>query len=454
MNINRKNIPEPSSKCSFSLPKIEEFKTGNSFNVIFVRKVNLPIIRFSYLSEIGSRIDPENQKGLANLFGMVLDEGAGGLSAIELKEEFQLLGTNFSVNINKDFSSLSFLSLKENFEKSLELVSLILNKPEFEEQSFKREKGKILTSLQQVKDSADVIADLAFNNLIFDRKIPYAFPTAGYPDQINNLTINDVTAFYSNFFKKSRPYLIAVGDFEKETLVKIIDDKLAHVKDNIELNNFQGKQISKNTSIFFVDKKDSVQSEIRIGHVTARRNENDFYSKVILNSILGGQFTSRLNHNLREEKGYTYGVHSSFSYYKYAGTFYVTTSVATDYTAPAISEIMKELNKIQEGVNEEELNFAKSSIIKRFPANFETYGQIAGNLSSKIKHSLPNNYFDNYLSRIAEVTSEDITDTALKNLSPDNAVIIVVGDKQKILPQLKELKLGDITEVGIFGEEL
>ena len=127
MIVNRKEIPKPGNEPKFSLPKIEEFKTSNSFNIIFVHKDNLPIIKFLYISEIGSRIDPENKKGLGNLFGMVLDEGAGGLNAIELKEEFQLLGTNFSINTNKDSTSLSLLSLKENFERSLELVNLILN---------------------------------------------------------------------------------------------------------------------------------------------------------------------------------------------------------------------------------------------------------------------------------------------------------------------------------------
>ncbi len=454
MRINRKDIPKPGDKPNFFLPNIEEFVTPNSFKVVFVRKENLPIIRFSYLNEIGSMNDPENQKGLANLFGMVLDEGAGGLNAIELKEEFQLLGTNFSINTNKDSTSLSFLCLKENFERSLELVNLILNEPEFEEQSFAREKGKILTSLQQVQDSADVIADLAFENLLFDRKEPYAFPAAGYPEHINKLTKDNIVNYYGNVFKNSAPYLVVVGDVEKDKLAQIIDNKLLPITNHVESNSLNENFNSKKTKIYFVDKKDSVQSEIRVGHLTGRRNEKDFYSKVLLNTVLGGQFTSRLNLNLRENKGYTYGVHSSFSYHKYAGSFYITTSVETKYTEAAINEIISEMEKIRQGVTEDELNFAKSSITKNFPSNFETYGQITNNLSSKIKHSLPDNYFDNYLNKISDVTIDEIKDSALKNVLPDNAVILVVGDKEKILLQLKDLKFGGVTEVGIFGQEL
>ena len=332
MNVNRKEIPKPGNEPKFSLPKIEEFKTSNSFNIIFVHKDNLPIIKFLYISEIGSRIDPENKKGLGNLFGMVLDEGAGGLNAIELKEEFQLLGTNFSINTNKDSTSLSLLSLKENFERSLELVNLILNEPEFAEQSFKREKGKILTSLQQVQDFADITADLAFDSLIFNRNEPYAYPTEGYPEHINNLSVKNLLDLYKDVFKKSESRLIVVGDIAKDKLGQIVDDKLVPLKNHIDIIGEEGSVKKDKTKIYFVDKKDSVQSEIRIGHLTLKRSENDFYSKVILNTILGGQFTSRLNLNLREDKGYTYGVHSSFSYHKYAGSFYVTTSVATEYT--------------------------------------------------------------------------------------------------------------------------
>ena len=454
MIVNRKDIPQPGNEPKFSLPKIEEFKTSNSFNIIFVQKNNLPIIRFSYISEIGSRIDPENQKGLANLFGMVLDEGAGGLNAIELKEEFQLLGTNFSINTNKDSTSLSFLSLKENFERSLELVNSILNKPEFSEQSFSRERGKILTSLRQVQDSADITADLAFDSLIFNRNEPYAYPTAGYPDHINNFSVKNVLDFYKDIFKKSEPHLIVVGDIAKDKLEKIVDDKLVPIKNHIDINGSEGNVKKTKTKIYFVDKKDSVQSEIRIGHLTSKRNENDFYSKVLLDTILGGQFTSRLNLNLREDKGYTYGVHSSFSYHKYAGSFYVTTSVATEYTGAAISEIINEMKKIHQGVTKDELIFAKSSITKRFPSNFETYGQITSNLSNKIKHLLPDNYFDNYLNKISGVTIDKIKDSALRNIQPENAVILVVGNKEKILSQLKDLKFGEATEVGIFGQEL
>ena len=454
MIVNRKEIPKPGNEPKFSLPKIEEFKTSNSFNIIFVHKDNLPIIKFLYISEIGSRIDPENKKGLGNLFGMVLDEGAGGLNAIELKEEFQLLGTNFSINTNKDSTSLSLLSLKENFERSLELVNLILNEPEFAEQSFKREKGKILTSLQQVQDFADITADLAFDSLIFNRNEPYAYPTEGYPEHINNLSVKNLLDLYKDIFKKSESRLIVVGDIAKDKLGQIVDDKLVPLKNHIDIIGEEGSVKKDKTKIYFVDKKDSVQSEIRIGHLTLKRSENDFYSKVILNTILGGQFTSRLNLNLREDKGYTYGVHSSFSYHKYAGSFYVTTSVATKYTGAAISEIINELKNIHQGVTKDELIFAKSSITKSFPSNFETYGQIASNLSSKIKHSLPGNYFDKYLNKISDVTIDELIALALKNIRPENAVIMIVGDKEKILPQLKNLKFGEVTEVGIFGQEL
>lgn len=451
--LNREFIPKPFLKGSFSLPKIEEFETSNSYKIIFVHKKNLPIVRFSYVLELGSRFDPADKKGLANLFGMVLDEGAGGLNSLELKEEFQLLGTNFSLNTTKDSISFSFLSLKENFGRSLDLVNLILNEPNFSEKDFEREKRKVLTSHQQIQDSSEIIADICFDSLVFKNN-NYAFPSIGVKEHISKLSLNDLKKYFKNNFKKAIPYLIIVGDIERDDLLNTVENKFLSIKGtNAAVNKSNISEIKK-TQIYIVNKKGSVQSEIKIGHLNNKRSEKDFYSKVLLNTIFGGQFSSRLNHNLREEKGYTYGIHSGFDYYKDATAFNISTSVSSENTGNAIKEIINEMNKIQNGVTNEELKFAKSSISKRFPLNFETYGQIASNISNKIKYNLPNNYFNDYLKKINKVSSDEIKTAAVKNFHPKKSVILVVGDKEKILPQLERLKLGNIIEVGIFGNKL
>ncbi len=197
-----------------------------------------------------------------------------------------------------------------------------------------------------------------------------------------------------------------------------------------------------------------MQTEIRIGHVTSKRDEESFFKRNILNMVLGGQFSSRINLNLREDKGYTYGAFSQFIYFKESAYFYSSTSVGLDNTANAIKEILHELNNIRKGITFEELEFAKSSVIRKFPSNFESYRQIAGNLTGKILFSLPDNYFNTYLERIKKITLEEVNETAKETIFPFDVTVLLVGDKTKLIPQLKEAGYTQITEVDVNGKVL
>ena len=194
-----------------------------------------------------------------------------------------------------------------------------------------------------------------------------------------------------------------------------------------------------------------VQSEIRVGHLSTKRNEEDYYSRLILNTILGGQFSSRINLNLREKKGYTYGAHSRFNYFKESAYFYVSTSVGIENTANAIAEIFNELNGIQGGVTPDELEFAKSSIIRKFPSNFESNKQIASNLIGMVIHSLPEEYFNNYVVNVKSINIGDVNSAAAKFILPEKSVTVIVGDKAKLTGQLKDFDI-EIIETGINGE--
>ncbi|HED07532.1 MAG TPA: insulinase family protein [Ignavibacteria bacterium] len=452
MTLDRKIIPKPNKQSRFLLPKIIEFKIGEFLNVHFVQKNNLPIVRFGLISDVGSTIDPNGKKGLANLFSMLIDEGAGKFDSMQLKEQFQILGTNLSIGASKDSCSFSFLTLKENFDRSLELLNLILNEPNFKEDEFKKEKDKLLTGIQQIKDSPDDIADLAFDSLIFNNTSSYSYPTSGYAENVESITLDDVKNFYKSIFLQSSINIVVVGDIAKEELENKIRKFITPWKSTIKKKSKNIFVVDTKTKIYFADKKESVQSEIRVGHITCKRNETDFYSNALLNTILGGQFSSRINLNLREDKGYTYGAHSGFNYYKNAGYFYVTTSVEGKFTSAAIKEILFEMKKIKKGVTEEELTFAKSSIIKRFPLNFETYGQIASNLTNKIEHNLSISYYNNYVKNISNVDNQMIKNSAENFIRPDNAVIMVVGDKKNILPQLEDLNKYEVIEVDNYGK--
>ncbi len=452
MPIDRALKPNPTDDILFSLPEINEFELENGLKVLFVKKDNLPIIQANLISDCGSKYDSKDKKGLANLFSMVLDEGAGDLTALELSDEFDLLGTSFNISCSGDTINLTLQTLTEHFEKALQLFSTVILTPHLDKKDFEREKRKVETKILQIQDEPDEIASSIFDMLVLGKDNPYAYQSLGYDKTISNISIEDLKTFYSNYFIPNNSALIVVGNISLTELKNKLHKNLAPWKKK-ESSTIEIKSNTKQKShIYIFDKKDSVQSEIRIGHISSKRNNKDYFSKHILNTILGGQFSSRINLNLREDKGYTYGAFSRFNYFKDDAYFFISTSVGHENTANAVKEILNELHKIIKGVTQEELDFAKSSIIRKFPSNFETYSQVAANLTGRVIFSLPDDYLNTYIENIKNIGLEGVNKTALENIFHEELVIVIVGDKNKIINSLKELNAGEINEVDLFGE--
>ena len=451
--VNREIKPLPNEEIEFSLPGIQSFVLDNKLKVFFVQKNDLPILQLNVVVNSGSKFDPVDKKGLANLTAMVIDEGAGDYNALELSDEFDTLGSHFNVGASEDNIFLSLQTLKENFKRSLDLFSSVVIKPHFNEKDFDREKRKVLIKLMQLKDEPDQIADAAYEYLVFGKENPYSSITLGEEKSVSNISNEDVKLFYNLNFKPDNSALVVVGDSNIDELKENFNLFLVKWKPE-NAASFQPNKTARNkTQIFLVNKKGSVQSEIRIGHLSSERNEKDYYSKILLNNILGGQFSSRINLNLRENKGYTYGASSRFTYYKNAAHFTVSTSVGSENTVNAVKEIFNELYSIRNGVEPKELEFAKSSTIRRFPSNFETNKQIASNLTAKYIFSLPDDYFNNYIEKIKSVPLEEVNRAAEENIFPEEAVVLIVGDKNKIMHQLEEINLGDVKLVDYPSEK-
>jgi zinc protease len=439
--------PVPSEEIRFSLPEIEKFRLNNNLEVYFIKKTNLPILKFNLLFNAGSFLDPANKKGLSNLFSLAVDEGAGQYNSLQLSDEFDILGSNFNISSSEDNVFFSLQSLKENLDKSLELFSAVIKAPHFNENDFKREQRKVITRILQQQDEPDEIADILYDHIIFGKPNPYSSPVTGYDEDVRNITVEDVKSFYSDFILPENAKMIVVGDILKAELINKLELSFKEWTGKEKLNDISFPRASNDSKIFLFDKKGSVQSEIRMGHPAPNRNENDFFPKNILNNILGGQFSSRININLRERKGYTYGAHSRFAYLKNSAYFLVTTSVSAENTGNAVREIFNELKEIGAGVKNEELDFAKSSLIRKFPSNFETNKQIASNLVNMVIHSLPGDYFNTYIDNIKSVRIEQVNNAAKKYIMPDKVITVIVGDKDKILDQLKIIKNAEIVEI-------
>ena len=330
------------------------------------------------------------------------------------------------------------LTLSENFEKSLELSSEIIKNPHFHEEDFLRESTKLKNKLQQMYDDPGYIASTVFEKICF-KNTNLSHPTMGTRSTLENVSLTDVVDYFNQYFSPANTSLIVVGNISSNELRNELEKCFADWKvDSVQLETKQQFSTTQR-KIYLVDKPGSAQSEIRMGHIISERQSPDFFHKMVMNTILGGQFSSRINLNLREDKGYTYGANSIFTYYKNTGIFKVATAVNIENTADALLELMKEINGIQADITQEEIDFAKSYLIKSFPSKFETYGQIANSMNLLVVHELEDDYFNKYITEITGVTRDDALKAARAALKPDELNILIVGDKNTLKEQLASI---------------
>ncbi len=453
-DTSRRKKPVPGRKTKFNLPDISSFKLQNNLQVYFVRKDTLPVMNMSLVLDAGSKYDPANKKGLSNLLAMVIDEGAGKYNSLQLSDQFEVIGANFSIHCDQDSFYFSLQVLADEFERGTELFSSVITDPHLDENDFEREKRKIITRISQNNDDVEEIANEVFEFKLFGENNPYAPPSIGYLEDIESIQASEIKDHFINIINPSGAFLVIVGSYNQEKLKDVLNRYFSGWESTGLNKPFIDTTSSGQKGLYIVDKKDSVQSEIRTGLISYKRNEYDFYSKSILNLILGGQFTSRLNLNLREKRGFTYGIYSRFIYLKSAGYFFTTTSVSSENTGAALKEILGEIDKIRKGVTRKELEFARSSLIRKFPSGFETNRQITSNIIGQLIHSLPEDYFIRYPERIKKVTREQVLKAANDNLFPEKLTTVIAGNKEKILGQLKEIYPGDITELDSGGRIL
>ncbi|PID61823.1 MAG: hypothetical protein CR986_02430 [Ignavibacteriae bacterium] len=426
--INRKLKPEPFGKVNFRLPEINRFKLKNGLSVYHSFKNTLPIIQLKLFMPSGSIYDPINKKGVSTLASLLMDEGAGNLTGLEISDKIENLGSILNINSGKEFTTLSLLCLKENFIPSIEILSTIVSSPHFNESDFNREIKRLESQILQLNADPSFLAWNYFNKKIF-ASTPYQFSSYGLLKDLKNIANSNIKKFYENHSSAHNSFMVAVGDVKQKEIEGIFNNHLNKLKNTKTLNSVNYKLNNSEKQILLIDKMNSEQSEIRVGHLTKGRNVKDYYACLVLNTILGGQFSSRLNHNLREVKGYTYGIHSNFNYNKLGGSFSISTSVKSENTADALKEILFELKEIQKTITQEEIDFAKSYLVRRFPALFETYNQIAANVSSLPIFNLPDNYFVNYIDKINNVTLNNVEKASIDNILLDNLLIVVVGNK-------------------------
>ncbi|HOI30692.1 MAG TPA: pitrilysin family protein [Melioribacteraceae bacterium] len=448
--IKRETAPLPSALVPFEIPEIKLIKATGGLEVYYVQKEKLPIIQAIFISSAGSIYDPEGKNGLAFLTSLLIDEGAAEYDALQLNNELEKLGTITGISISHDAFTFSILSLKEHFERSFELISKIILEPRFEENDFNREKKKTLDKILQLKDEPSYIANSAFEKRIF-AGTNYSNPEIGFEESVKSIANGEIKDFYRNEFLRSDLKIILTGNITGDEILNLINRYLSAWNFDNQLRRQKLFSPAVLPGLYIVDKKESAQSEIRVGNLIKNRNSEDYHAARLMNTILGGQFSSRINLNLREKRGYTYGAGSALNYNKESGYFEISTAVNIDNSADAVVEILNEMKLIRENITQAEIEFARSYLIKQFPSRFETYTQIARNISPLILHNLPIDYYHHYQSMIENVKEEEILKAAKEYVLPEKSVILITGDKEKIVRQLGSKLDMEPSELDIYG---
>jgi zinc protease len=434
--------PKPKPDPAFKLPQIQRRKLSNGLEVLIVEQHELPVINMNLVLRTGSAADPQDRAGLANLTAALIDEGTRARSSLEISNQLAAIGARLRTDSDVDSSNLNLLTLSKHLDRALEIYSDVVTNPSFPESDLELQRKSRLGALLQRRDDANSIANVVYSSLLYGRNHPYGHPAIGDEQSVKAITGDDIRRFYETYYRPNNAALIVAGDVKPATLMPKLERAFANWKRaEVPAVSLEMPPARDKATLYIVDKPGAAQSVLVIGQVGQPRSTPDYFPLIVMNTMLGGQFTSRVNMNLREDKGYTYGARTAFDYRRGAGPFMATAGVQTAVTKESVFEFMKELRGIrgERPVTLEELEFSKQAIVRGFPRTFETPEQMANRLTDIVLYNLPDDYFNNYIARVRAVKLEDVNRVANRYLDPSRMAILVVGDRKAIEPGLRSL---------------
>ncbi len=438
----RATVPSPTAPRPYRFPNVERITLDNGMRVLVAPTTSAPLVTVRAVVRSGGAHDPADHAGLASFTAQLTDEGAGKRSAIQIAEELGNIGASLFTGADYDASFASLDVLNSQLPKGFEIFADVVRRPTFSKADFEREKKDRLTSLLQQKDQATVIAGNQFARHVYG-SAAYGRPLSGTDKTVNQITQKDVRDFYARHWVPNNISLVVTGNVDVATARDLAQRHFGDWKRGKDVPdvNIVAPSVER-SQIYLIDRPASVQSEIRVGHVGVPRGTDDYFALLTMNSILGGQFTSRLNLNLRETHGYTYGARSSFAVRRQAGPFTAATAVRNAVTMESVRETMNELRRLGSGdITDEELKFAKDYMMGVFPNTVQTASELAQRVQELEIYNLSEDYFDRYRERIAAVTKEDVVNAAREHVNPDKLVVVVVGKATEVQQPLQTLGL-------------
>jgi zinc protease len=450
--IDRSKAPEPGAPRPYHFPHVTRRTLDNGLRLLVAENHNAPLVALRTLVRSGADHDVAELAGLASLTAELLDEGAGNRDAVRLAEDLGLLGGSLGSGADWDASYVSVDALSRNFDEAFAILADVDRRPTLPADSLDRVRSERLMELLQQRDEPAAIAAKRFSSLIYGTGA-YGNTIIGNPDSIARITPDDVRRYYAAHFVPNNTSIVIAGDVDASTALDAAERFFGDwPQADVPSRPAVSPQQFNESRIYLIDRPTAVQSEIRVGHIGVPRACEDYFALSVMNALLGGVFNSRINLNLREQHGYTYGARSMFAFRRQPGPFVVSAPVRNEVTRESVSEVLAELRRIRTGdVEERELADTKNYLMGVFPATVQSAGDVAGRLLDMELYDLPHDYFDRYRENIGAVGKHDVERVAQRYIDPDRAVIVIVGNAKQIREPLGELGV-PIHEMDIDGK--
>ena len=455
--FDRNKIPPPGKPPVLKVPAWTKTTLANGIQLMVSEKHDLPLVSFS-LTILGgsSQFEPANRRGLASITASMMSEGTASRDGEALSNAMQLLGTTIGVSIGNESGVMSFVSTAGKFAPTLDLLADMLLHSTFPADSLERLRAQRLVALTQAKAQPSAVASRVFPKVLYGTAHPYGQMATEV--SYKAITRDDVAAFQKTYFQPGRALVVVTGDVKPAAAKSVVEKALAGWPAGGGKPAFSYPALpgSPATTIYLVDKPGAAQSTFAIGLPGPPRSTPDYYALQVMNTMLGGLFQSRLNANIREEKGYSYGVSSSFAFGRGPSAFRTSRDVQGTKTDAALIEFMKELRGIagSRPVTDEELTTAKDALVQRLPGAFASVTSITGAIAGIWTQGLPDNYYQQYGKAVAAVTKADVLRVAKKYVDTDHLAIVIVGDRASIESPLKATGFGPIVVLNEEGDRI
>jgi len=448
---DRSKPPALGPVAGLTLPPIEKRALTNGVPVWVVEAHEVPLVQVSLVVMAGSGDDPQGQYGVASLTAAMLDEGAGSRSALDIADVAEFLGANLTTSSSFDASAVRLNVPVRRLADALPLMADVALRPTFPVAELDRLRQERLTAILQARDDATAVVGPAFSQVAFGKTHRYGTGANGTTATLKAFTPEELKVFHARHFQPGNATLIVVGDVSTAGVMPLLEQAFGSWKGGAAVSRTPVPAAPQLTAgqVVVVDMPSAEQSQIRIGWVGVPRSTPDYFALQVLNTVLGGSFTSRLNQNLREEHGYSYGANSRFDMRLSAGPFLAGAGVQTDKTTESLKEFFKELNAIGAPISAEELAKAKNYLALGFPSDFETIGDLSGRLEEMVVYKLPDNYYADYVTRIQAVTAAEVQKAAATYIQPGKFAVVVVGDQKTIEPGIRALNLAPLRALSV-----